>query len=122
MKLSHAGITNCEMEFHSIRQLACWQSFEVKGFLVLGRMIRKDDCHVWRWQSQHAEGKFIRCYVPELTHVNTKHIHAPWLMSTDEQQRAGCVIGRDYPAPIVDHAQARERTLARYAVVKSTKS
>ena len=30
-------------------------------------------------------------------------------------------IGRDYPAPIVDHAQARERTLARYAVVKTNK-
>jgi deoxyribodipyrimidine photo-lyase len=29
------------------------------------------------------------------------------------------VIGRDYPAPVVDHAQARARTLARYAVVKA---
>jgi deoxyribodipyrimidine photo-lyase len=28
------------------------------------------------------------------------------------------VIGRDYPAPVVDHAQAREKTLARYGVVK----
>jgi deoxyribodipyrimidine photo-lyase len=28
------------------------------------------------------------------------------------------VLGRDYPEPIVDHAQARQRTLERYAVVK----
>ena len=29
---------------------------------------------------------------------------------------AGCVIGEDYPAPIVDHAEARERALARYRI------
>jgi deoxyribodipyrimidine photo-lyase len=28
------------------------------------------------------------------------------------------VIGTDYPRPVVDHGQARARTLARYAVVK----
>ena len=31
---------------------------------------------------------------------------------------AGVVIGKTYPAPIVDHAEARDKTLARYAVVK----
>ena len=33
-------------------------------------------------------------------------------------QTADFVLERDYLAPIVDHAEARERTLARYAVVK----
>ena len=28
------------------------------------------------------------------------------------------MLGRDYPQPIVDHAQARKQTLERYAVVK----
>jgi deoxyribodipyrimidine photo-lyase len=50
------------------------------------------------------EGKFIRRYVPELAGVPEKFIHAPWKM--------GGVAG--YPAPIVDHAVARERTLARF--------
>ncbi len=36
-------------------------------------------------------------------------------------QAAGLVLGRDYPAPIVDHAQARAETLERYAVVKKSK-
>lgn len=65
-----------------------------------------------------AEGKFIRRYVPELAKVTNKSIHAPWLMGRIEQESLGVVIGRDYPAPIVDHARARESTLARYAVVK----
>ena len=39
-------------------------------------------------------------------------------MSAPEQLAARCVIGRDYPAPLVDHAEARKRTLERYKVVK----
>jgi deoxyribodipyrimidine photo-lyase len=66
-----------------------------------------------------AQGKFIRKYVPELAHAADKHIHAPWLMDAEAQARAGCVIGRDYPAPVVDHAVARKRTLERYAASRT---
>ncbi len=67
-----------------------------------------------------ADGKFIRRYVPELAACSNKFIHAPWLMSAQEQQRSGVIIGRDYPAPIVDHAQARRVTLERYGAAKNT--
>jgi deoxyribodipyrimidine photo-lyase len=36
-------------------------------------------------------------------------------MSTDLQRQVGCVIGEDYPEPIVDHAAARREALERYA-------
>jgi deoxyribodipyrimidine photo-lyase len=58
------------------------------------------------------EGGYIREYVPELANVPNRHIHEPHLMPADEQPLAGCQIGVHYPAPIVDHRQAREQYLA----------
>jgi deoxyribodipyrimidine photo-lyase len=67
------------------------------------------------------EGKFIRRYVPALAKLSNKAIHAPWLAKPLELEEAGLVLGRDYPRPIVDHAEARAHTLERYAVVKKVK-
>jgi deoxyribodipyrimidine photo-lyase len=64
------------------------------------------------------EGKFIRHYLPQLANLSAKEIHAPWLLSPQRQRQAGCVTGTNYPPPVVDHAAARARTLARYAAVK----
>jgi len=60
------------------------------------------------------EGTFVRKWLPELSQVPKKFIHAPWEMSDDLQRKAGCVIGKNYPPPIVDHAYARQRTLAAF--------
>jgi deoxyribodipyrimidine photo-lyase len=72
-------------------------------------------------QSQRfdPDGKFIRLYLPELAHVPDRHIHAPWLMDAAEQERCGVVIGKDYPAPVVDHASARKVALDLYGRVRA---
>jgi len=64
-------------------------------------------------------GAFIRKYVPELTRCTGRSLHAPWTMSPEEQRAAGVVIGRDYPAPVVDHAAARARALELFKSVKA---
>jgi deoxyribodipyrimidine photo-lyase len=63
------------------------------------------------------EGHFIRKYVPELRNVQGKHIHRPFRMSDKEQHHCGCVIGKDYPHPIVDHAKRRERAIVMYRML-----
>jgi len=65
------------------------------------------------------EGAFIRKYLPELAACDARDIHAPWLMPPLRQQAAGLVIGRDYPAPVVDHAGARLRALELYKAVRA---
>ena len=51
---------------------------------------------------------------PELARVPLPYLHAPWTLPPAARADCGLVLGRDYPAPVVDHAQARERTLARF--------
>jgi deoxyribodipyrimidine photo-lyase len=46
--------------------------------------------------------------------VPDQYLHAPWEMPSDLQQEVGCVIGRDYPAPVIDHGWARKRTLEAF--------
>lgn len=61
-----------------------------------------------------AKGQFIRRYLPELAKVPDQYIHAPWMMPAALQQRVGCIIGRDIPAPLVDHADQRAQALALF--------
>lgn len=65
-------------------------------------------------QKHDPDGTYIRRWIPELASVDAPHIHRPWRMSAAEQQAAGCRIGQDYPAPIVNHQDARKETLAAY--------
>lgn len=64
-------------------------------------------------------GEYIRRWVPELANVPAKFIHSPALMTLDQQAAFNCVIGQDYPAPLVDHAVQRKRALARYSAVRT---
>jgi deoxyribodipyrimidine photo-lyase len=56
--------------------------------------------------------------MPQLAKLDRKQIHAPWLVPELLLRSAGITLGKDYPAPIVAHDEARKRTLERYAVVK----
>jgi deoxyribodipyrimidine photo-lyase len=67
-------------------------------------------------------GDYVREWIPELARVPDDRVHAPWTMTEAEQQAAGCRIGADYPAPIVDHAEARLRALDLFGAMDDTAS
>jgi deoxyribodipyrimidine photo-lyase len=75
--------------------------------------------------ARHAErfdpgGDFMRRWVPALRPVPGWYLREPWRMPPELQGEVGCVIGRDYPAPIVDHVEARRLALARYRRPRAT--
>lgn len=55
------------------------------------------------------DGAYIRRWIPELAHVETAHIHEPWRAPSPPA---------NYPPPLLDHAEARQRTLARYGAAR----
>jgi cryptochrome len=59
------------------------------------------------------DGLYIKKYLPVLKNIPTKYIYEPWKAPLNIQQTAKCIIGKDYPKPIVDHDEAKEQNLAR---------
>ncbi len=64
------------------------------------------------------KGDYVRRYIPELSELDTKHLHAPWEAPAEALATAGIELGKDYPKPIVDHSKARQRALHAYEAVK----
>lgn len=67
-------------------------------------------------------GDFIRANVPELRGFSNKHIHNPSQAPLHEQQRAGCIVGKDYPETIVEHGIQRILALALYSKYQNKKA
>ncbi len=42
-----------------------------------------------------------------------EYIYEPWTAPLSVQKAAGCIIGVDYPKPILDHKAARAENLTR---------
>lgn len=64
------------------------------------------------------DGAFVKKWIPELGGVPGDRIHAPWELTPIELAAAGVTLGKSYPKPVVDHGEARDRTMARFAAVK----
>jgi len=60
------------------------------------------------------DGAYVRRWIPELRDVPDSHIHEPWRMDIDTQRASGCMIGVNYPAPVVEHALRRNEAIVRY--------
>lgn len=73
-------------------------------------------------QDQDPEGLFIRRWVPELARVPLPYLATPWKMDVSVQHMAGCIIGVDYPSPIVDDKLAMKAAKDRMYGLRTTQA
>ena len=59
-------------------------------------------------EEHDADGIFIKKWLPELVEVPVSLLHEPWKMNEMEQQFYNCIIGKDYPGPIVNIEETRK--------------
>ena len=64
------------------------------------------------------DGHYVRRWVPELADLPTEYIHTPWETPREVLEEADLTLGEDYPAPMVDHSEARDRALSAYNKIK----
>jgi len=55
------------------------------------------------------DGDYIKKYIPELSKMPVEFIYEPWRASSKVQREACCVVGVDYPLPIVNHTEVNLR-------------
>ncbi|MEJ1158734.1 cryptochrome/photolyase family protein [Prosthecomicrobium sp. N25] len=65
------------------------------------------------------EGSYVRRHVPELARLPARFVHRPWEAPAEVLRAAGLRLGRDYPLPVVDLNQGRDRALTAFETLKS---
>jgi len=60
------------------------------------------------------DGIYARRWVAEIRELPDEHLAAPWRAPAAVQEAAGCVIGRDYPEPLVDLGESRREAISRF--------
>ncbi len=66
------------------------------------------------------DGNYIKRFIPQLSDLPVRWIHAPWTAPPEELDVSGVALGDAYPFPMIDHAFARDRALAAYAAARHT--
>lgn len=61
------------------------------------------------------DGAYVRKYVPEIANLPDRFVHCPWEVPAAFLNDAGIRLGEDYPQPIVDLKESRERALAAFS-------
>ncbi len=64
------------------------------------------------------DGAYVRKWLPVLAQLGKKYIHEPWKAPIEILMRAGIVLGKNYPFPIVDHRPASKKALEAYRQIK----
>lgn len=51
------------------------------------------------------QGAYVKMWCPELQNVPILNVHDPWSMTLIQQNSVACIIGKDYPGPIVQRPE-----------------
>ena len=73
---------------------------------------------VTQGQKFDSDGEYIRKYIPEISELPNKYLFNPWEAPQEELDRAGVVIGKDYPKPIIDLKLSRQNALEAFKSLK----
>ncbi|KAM5132326.1 cryptochrome-1-like isoform 1-T1 [Mantella aurantiaca] len=67
-------------------------------------------------------GDYIKKYLPLLKKFPAEYIYEPWKAPRSVQERAGCIIGKDYPKPIVVHETVSKQNIQRMKAAYARRS
>ena len=93
------------LDFELPLSTVCWMQSSCSGFFC-DFIESYNPCYIGK--QMDPDGHYIKSFVPELRDMPSEYIHMPWLAPEHVQLQANCVIGKDYPKPIVDVCERGE--------------
>uniref|UniRef100_A0AAX7VDY1 Photolyase/cryptochrome alpha/beta domain-containing protein n=1 Tax=Astatotilapia calliptera TaxID=8154 RepID=A0AAX7VDY1_ASTCA len=70
-------------------------------------------CPVGFGRRTDPTGDYIRHYIPILKDYPNRYIYEPWNAPESLQKAANCVVGVDYPKPMINHAESSRLNIER---------
>nr|XP_020443657.1 cryptochrome-2-like isoform X2 [Monopterus albus] len=70
-------------------------------------------CPVGFGRRTDPSGDYIRRYIPTLKDYPNRYIYEPWNAPESVQKAANCVVGVDYPKPMINHAEGSRLNIER---------
>ena len=107
---------NCLLDFNEANNVAQWQW--VAGCGADAAPYFRIFNPILQGEKFDKNGEYVKKWVPELKNYPTKFIHKPWELDVKYQETIKTIIGKDYPAPIVVHEEARKKALSAFQSLK----
>nr|VAX54216.1 cryptochrome circadian regulator 2 [Squalius aradensis] len=70
-------------------------------------------CPVGFGRRTDPTGEYIRRYIPKLKDYPNRYIYEPWNAPESVQKAANCIVGVDYPKPMINHAESSRLNIER---------
>ena len=64
------------------------------------------------------QGHYTKRYLPELQELPDKYLFRPWEAPPEVLKKANVTLGQNYPLPMVDIKQSRQKALESYSITK----